>query len=138
MLPEDRGRRSRLLRSARLLLDWSQARLACEAGFSTGTVYVVESGRLDHRSPTVLAVVRALQRGGVAFMAAGAGQGHGVRYACDGRRHAERKEAEVTQEEFAERLRQLVGEAEDAGLELRAMIEALREQAQAMQIAYEE
>lgn len=44
----------------------------------------------------------------------------------------------MTQEEFAERLRRLVGEAEDAGLELPAMIEALREQAEAMQIAYEE
>ena len=44
----------------------------------------------------------------------------------------------MTQEEFAERLRRLVGEAEDAGLELPAMIEALREQAEAMKIAYEE
>lgn len=44
----------------------------------------------------------------------------------------------MTQEQFAERLRQLVGEAEDAGLELPEMIEVLRDQAEAMQLAYEE
>ena len=44
----------------------------------------------------------------------------------------------MSQEEFAERVRQLVGEAEDAGLELPAMIEVLKDQAEAMQIAYEE
>lgn len=44
----------------------------------------------------------------------------------------------MTQEEFAERLRQLVGEAEDAGLELPQMIEVLKDQAEAMQLAYEE
>jgi hypothetical protein len=44
----------------------------------------------------------------------------------------------MTQDEFAERVRQLVGEAEDAGLELPAMIAVLEDQAEAMQIAYEE
>ena len=34
----------------------------------------------------------------------------------------------MTADEFAEALRALVGEAEDAGLELPALIEALREQ----------
>lgn len=149
VLPEDRARRSRLLRSARLLLDWSQARLACESGISTGTVYAVESGRLDRRSPTVLAVVRALRLGGVEFMSPVAGQGHGVCYAGDGGGRAEpknrngggilvRREVAMTQEEFAERLRRLVGEAEDAGLELPEMIAVLRGQAEAMQTAYEE
>ena len=44
----------------------------------------------------------------------------------------------MSQEEFAERVRQLVGEAEDAGLELPALIGVLKDQAEAMQIAYEE
>ena len=44
----------------------------------------------------------------------------------------------MTQEEFAERLRRLVGEAEDAGLELPAMIAVLRDQAEAMQSAYDQ
>ena len=43
----------------------------------------------------------------------------------------------MTQEALAERLRQLVGEAEDAGLELPEMIAMLRDQAEAMQTAYE-
>ncbi|MGE3292327.1 MAG: hypothetical protein AB7O95_13185 [Geminicoccaceae bacterium] len=44
----------------------------------------------------------------------------------------------MTKEEFSERVRQLVGEAEDAGLELPAMIKVLKDQAEAMQVAYEE
>jgi hypothetical protein len=44
----------------------------------------------------------------------------------------------MTQEELAERPRQLAGEAEDAGLGLPQMIEALDDQAEAMPIAYEE
>jgi hypothetical protein len=44
----------------------------------------------------------------------------------------------MSQEEFAERVRRLVGEAEDAGLGLSVMIEVLEDQAEAMQIAYEE
>ena len=44
MLPEDPLLRDRLLRSARLLLDWSQARLACEIGSSRATVHAMEFG----------------------------------------------------------------------------------------------
>ena len=44
----------------------------------------------------------------------------------------------MTQKELAERLRRLVDEAEDAGLELPEMIAMLRDQAEAMQSAYEE
>ena len=43
----------------------------------------------------------------------------------------------MSQEEFAECIRRLVGEAEDAGLGLPAMMEVLEEQAEAMRIAYE-
>ena len=41
-------------------------------------------------------------------------------------------------DQFAEALRELVGEAEDAGLELPALIKALREQADAMQTYVDE
>ena len=44
----------------------------------------------------------------------------------------------MTVDQFAEALRELVGEAEDAGLELPALIEALREQADAMQTCVDE
>ena len=74
--------RGRLLRSARLLLDWSQARLACEAGIRSGTVYAVEAGRLSAESPAAQAIVQALERGGV-LLVPGCGQfGAGLRYAA--------------------------------------------------------
>ena len=44
----------------------------------------------------------------------------------------------MTADELADRLRDLVGEAEDAGLELPDMIEVLKDQAEAMQSAYDE
>ena len=44
----------------------------------------------------------------------------------------------MTSGEFTEKLRDLVGEAEDAGLELPALIEVLREQADMMQQGVDE
>ena len=44
----------------------------------------------------------------------------------------------MTQDEFAEAPSRLVGEAEESGLSLPAMIEALRDQADAMKQAVEE
>ena len=44
----------------------------------------------------------------------------------------------MTADQFAEALCELVGEAEDAGLELPALIETLREQADAMQVSVDE
>ena len=44
----------------------------------------------------------------------------------------------MTADQFAAALARLVGEAEDAGLELPALIEALREQADAMQTCVDE
>ena len=44
----------------------------------------------------------------------------------------------MSQDEFAEALRRLVTEAEESGLSLPAMIEVLRDQADAMQQAVEE
>lgn len=72
--------RCRLLRSARLLLDSSQARLACEAGISTSTVYAVECGRLSAGSPAAQAMVQALERGGVVLVSGCDQLGPGLRY----------------------------------------------------------
>jgi len=80
MLPKDPVIRSRLLRSARLLLDWSQARLACEVGVSTSIIYAVESGRLSGESSAAQAVVQALERGGVQLVPAAGPVGPGLRY----------------------------------------------------------
>ena len=44
----------------------------------------------------------------------------------------------MTQEGFAEQLRQLIGEAADTGLSLPEMVEVLEDQAEAMPIAYHE
>ena len=80
MLPEDPLLRGRLLRSARLLLDWSQARLACEIGSSRATVHAVESGRLDRACPAAVAMAAALERAGVAFIPPDGRLGPGLRY----------------------------------------------------------
>ena len=82
MLPEDRVTRSRLLRCARLLLDCNQARLACEVGVSTSTIYAVELGRLSAASPAAQSVVLALERGGVQFIDAADPLGPGLRYSA--------------------------------------------------------
>ena len=52
--------------------------------------------------------------------------------------YASEEGAAMPADEFAEALRALVGEAEDAGLELPALIEALREQADTMQQCVDE
>ena len=89
MLPKDPVIRSRLLRSARLLLDWSQARLACEVGVSTSIIYAVESGRLSGESSAAQAVVQALERGGVQLVPAAGPVGPGLRYTSEQIRPAE-------------------------------------------------
>jgi transcriptional regulator with XRE-family HTH domain len=79
-LRDDTALRCRLLRSARLLLDWSQARLACESGITTSTVYAVEAGRLSTTSPAGTAMIQALKCEGVVLLSADQG-GPGLRYA---------------------------------------------------------
>jgi transcriptional regulator with XRE-family HTH domain len=74
--------RGRLLRRARLLLDWSQARLACEAGISSGTVCAVEAGRRSVESPAARAMVQALEREGVLLVPSCEQLGPGLRYAA--------------------------------------------------------
>jgi DNA-binding XRE family transcriptional regulator len=81
MLPQDPRLRGRLLRAARVLLDWSQARLACEVRVSTAAVHAVEAGRLGARCAAATAMVRALEAAGVRFLAAAeGGSGSGLRY----------------------------------------------------------
>jgi DNA-binding XRE family transcriptional regulator len=88
MLPQDPRLRGRLLRAARVLLDWSQARLACEVRVSTAAVHAVEAGRLGARCAAATAMVRALEAAGVRFLAAAeGGSGPGLRYtSCPGDR----------------------------------------------------
>jgi hypothetical protein len=80
MLPDDPVLRGRLLRAARDLLGWTQARVAGEAGISTAAVTALEVGRRGPRAGSVAAVTAALERAGVRFLAAADGLGQGVRY----------------------------------------------------------
>src|SRR3712207_7729834 len=50
MLPDDPVLRGRLLRAARDLLGWTQARVAGEAGVSTAAVTALEVGRSGPRA----------------------------------------------------------------------------------------
>jgi transcriptional regulator with XRE-family HTH domain len=78
---DDPVSRGRLLRAARDLLGWTQARVAGEAGVSTAAVTALEVGRLGPRAGSVTAITAALERAGVRFLAAADGLGQGVRYA---------------------------------------------------------
>jgi DNA-binding XRE family transcriptional regulator len=85
MLPSEPELRGRLLRAARVLLDWGQSRLASEAGVSTATVHAVECGRLTATCPAAVAMLAALERGGVQFIPPIGQLGPGLRYTprCD-------------------------------------------------------
>jgi transcriptional regulator with XRE-family HTH domain len=80
MLPDDPVLRGRLFHAARALLGWTQARVAGAAGVSTAAVNAVEIGRRGPRAPATAAIVAALERAGVRFVAAADGLGQGVRY----------------------------------------------------------
>ena len=80
MLPDDPVLRGRLFRAARALVDWSQARLACEVGAGRATVHAVECGRLAGTCPAAVAMAAALERAGVRFIPAAGPVGAGVRY----------------------------------------------------------
>jgi DNA-binding XRE family transcriptional regulator len=81
MLPDDPVLRGRLFHAARALLGWTQARVAGAAGVSTAAVNAVEIGRRGPRAPATAAIVAALERAGVRFVAAADGQDQGVGYA---------------------------------------------------------
>ena len=70
----------RQIKAARALLAWSQNKLADESGISEPTIKRLESvdGNLGGREETNRAIVAALERAGVIFVAEN-GDGPGVR-----------------------------------------------------------
>lgn len=71
---------ARQIRAARALLGWSQQELADRAIVSTNAVIRLERGQVDSRTSTVMAVQRALSKGGIEFIPADV-KGEGVRLA---------------------------------------------------------
>ena len=74
----------RQIKAARALLAWSQNKLADESGISEPTIKRLESvdGNLGGREETNRAIVAALERAGVIFVAEN-GDGPGVRLRKD-------------------------------------------------------
>jgi predicted transcriptional regulator len=70
----------RQIKAARALLAWSQSNLAEESGISEPTIKRLESvdGDLGGKEETNLAIIAALERAGVIFVAEN-GDGPGVR-----------------------------------------------------------
>jgi transcriptional regulator with XRE-family HTH domain len=65
-------------RAARGLLDWSQAKLAAEAGIGIVTVRQFEAGAHDVRRATLEVIARAFKEAGIEFIDENGG-GRGVR-----------------------------------------------------------
>jgi predicted transcriptional regulator len=72
---------ARQIRAGRALLGWSQQELADRALLSRNAVAQVERGEVDPRTSTLAAARRALEKGGVVFIAASGRHGEGVRAA---------------------------------------------------------
>ena len=68
-------------RAARALLDWTQDRLAEQAGVSRGTIRGFESGQHMLQRASQAALCQALAAAGVILLEAGQGLGEGVRLA---------------------------------------------------------
>jgi transcriptional regulator with XRE-family HTH domain len=66
------------IRAARSLLGWSQTELGRRAGISANGVSLIESGRVDPHVTTLQALVKALEEGGVEFIAGEDADGAGV------------------------------------------------------------
>lgn len=62
-------------RAARGLLNWSQSRLAAEAGISRATVNYFETGQRDIVAQSMGSIRKALETGGVRFLAFEGGAG---------------------------------------------------------------
>lgn len=69
-------------RAARALLEWSQPKLAEEAGIGFSTLRDFEKGRHTPRTETFTALIEALETAGVEFIAENGG-GAGVRLRKD-------------------------------------------------------
>lgn len=69
------------IRAARGLLGWSQADLATAADIGLSTVKRMEAsaGLLQAHGGNIWAVQQALEKAGIVFLQAGAGEGPGVR-----------------------------------------------------------
>jgi predicted transcriptional regulator len=72
---------ARQIRAGRALLGWSQQKLADRALLSRNAVAQIERGEVDPRTSTLAAARRALEEGGVVFVAASGRLGEGVRAA---------------------------------------------------------
>jgi transcriptional regulator with XRE-family HTH domain len=68
-------------RAARALLDWTQERLAAEAGVAADAVAAFESGAPLPQGRSIVGLRQALERGGICFIAEDGGGGPGVRHA---------------------------------------------------------
>jgi transcriptional regulator with XRE-family HTH domain len=74
------------VRAARALLDWSQERLAEEAGVGVTTVRDIESQRRSTDTGAMRQLRRAVENAGVSFVSGAADGGPGVRFVA-GRPH---------------------------------------------------
>jgi transcriptional regulator with XRE-family HTH domain len=74
------------IRAARALLEWSQEKLASEAGVGLSTVRDVETQKRQLETSAATSIVRALQNAGVIFVSGNATEGPGVRLVA-GRPH---------------------------------------------------
>lgn len=74
------------VRAARALLEWSQEKLASEAGVGLSTVRDVESQRRQLETTAAAEICRTLENAGVIFVAGNAKEGPGVRFVA-GRPH---------------------------------------------------
>jgi ribosome-binding protein aMBF1 (putative translation factor) len=71
----------RQCRAARALLGWTQAGLAKEADIGLDVVRRFERSESDTRSSGVIAIEKAIRRGGVELILPDEGKGEGVRIA---------------------------------------------------------
>jgi predicted transcriptional regulator len=72
---------ARQIRTGRAFLGWSQQELADRALLSCNAVAKIERSEVGPRASTLAAARRALEKGGVVFIAASGRQGEGVRAA---------------------------------------------------------
>ena len=95
MLPEDPVLRGRLLRAARMLVNWSLPRLASQAGVSGLAAGAVEAGHGGEPAVTAARLATVLEWAGVRFLGNGDGLGPGLRYSRPRGRHSRAPEAEL-------------------------------------------
>jgi len=70
---------ARQSKAARALLGWTQKDLAQEAKLTLAVVARFERGQVDTRGKAIIAIEKAVRRGGIALIYAEGGRGEGVR-----------------------------------------------------------